>query len=400
MSGMTNNLPGLPFNVTSRIIVVSDLDMHILEAQPPPSGQIPAPKPPLLVLLHGFPEIAYSWRKVMGPLAASGYAVVAPDQRGFGRTKERDRQSPASRMTTYEDDLSPFRMLNLTTDIVALVYALGYTSVAAVIGHDFGSLVAAYCALIRPDVFRSVVMMSAPFNGPPALSTPATANAKPFIQQVDDMLANLDPPRKHYTMYFSSPQANADTMSPPQGLHTFLRTYYHVKSADWKTNNGARPLGGISPAAVASMPYYYIMPRSQSMPACLAPSAPSAEEIRSNTWLLDDELAVYTSQYTATGFQGGFNWYRCQTDPNRWAKDLQVFAGKQIEVPAMFIGGAQDWGVYQLPGAVEAMRTKACKNMEEEDFVLVEGAGHWVQQEKPEVVVRHLLRFVRKLDVL
>ena len=66
----------------------------------------------------------------------------------------------------------------------------------------------------------------------------------------------------------------------------------------------------------------------------------------------------------------------------------------------MFIGGAQDWGVYQLPGAVEAMRTKVCKNMEEEDFVLVEGAGHWVQQEKPEVVVRHLLRFVRKLDVL
>ena len=400
MSDVTNNLPGLPSNVTSRIIAVSDLDMHILEAWPPTSSeQTTTSKPPLLVLLHGFPEIAYSWRKVMEPLAASGYLVIAPDQRGFGQTKERDRQPPG-RTITYEDDLSPFRMLNLTADIAALVYALGYTSVAAVIGHDFGSPVAAHCALIRPDVFRSVVMMSAPFTGPPGLSTPATANAKPLIQQVDEMLANLDPPRKHYTMYFSSPQANADMMGPPQGLHAFLRTYYHVKSADWKTNNGARPLGGFSPAVIASMPYYYIMPRSQTMPECLAPSAPSAEEVQSNTWLPDDELAVYTSQYTATGFQGGFNWYRCQTDPNRWAKDLQVFAGKQIEVPAMFIGGAQDWGVYQIPGAVETMRTKVCKNMEEEDFVLVDGAGHWVQQEKPEVVVRHLLRFVRKLDVL
>jgi pimeloyl-ACP methyl ester carboxylesterase len=335
----------------------------------------------------------------MGPLAASGYAVVAPDQRGFGQTKERDRQP--GQTIAFEDDVSPFRMLNLAADIVALVYTLGYTSVAAVIGHDFGSPVAAHCALIRPDVFRSVVMMSAPFTGPPAPSTPATvANAKPLIQQVDEMLLNLDPPRKHYTMYFSSPQAHADLMGSPQGLHTFLRTYYHVKSADWKTNQGARPLGGFSPAAIASMPYYYIMPRSQTMPECLASSEPSTEEVQNNTWLPDDELAMYTSQYTKTGFQGGLNWYRCQTDPHRWAKDLQVFAGKQIEVPAMFIGGARDWGVYQIPGAAEAMRTKACKNMEEEDFVLVDGAGHWVQQEKPEAVVRHLLRFLGKLDVL
>ena len=373
--------------------------MHILEASPPSSEQSATSKPPLLILLHGFPEIAYSWRKVMAPLAASGYAVVAPDQRGFGQTKERDRRQPPGRMITYEDDLSPFRMLNLAADIVALVYALGYTSVAAVIGHDFGSPVAGHCALIRPDVFRSVVMMSSPFAGPLALSTPATANAKPLIQRVDEMLANLDPPRKHYTMYFSSPQANADMMEPPQGLHNFLRTYYHVKSADWKTNNGPRSLGGFSPGAFASMPYYYIMPRSQTMPECIAPNTPSAEEIQSNTWLPDDELAVYTAQYTASGFQGGFNWYRCQTDPDRWAKDLQVFAGKQIEVPAMFIAGAQDWGVYQIPGAAEAMRRKVCKSMGEEDFVLVDGAGHWVQQEKPEAVVRHLLRFLNKLDV-
>jgi len=111
--------------------------------------------------------------------------------------------------------------------------------------------------------------------------------------------------------------------------------------------------------------------------------------------LPEEELAVYVSQYAASGFQGGLNLYRCQADSPRWGKDLNVFVGRQIEVPAMFIAGAQDWGVFQFPGAAETMRTKACRNMKDEDFILVEGAGHWVQQEKPQEVVKHLLRFIK-----
>ena len=111
---------------------------------------------PCVLLLHGFPELAYSWRKVMPPLAAAGFHVVAPDQRGYGRTTGWDG--------AYDGDVGSFRMLNLVEDVLALARALGERR-AHVVGHDFGSPVAAYCALTRPDVFRSVVMMSAPFGG-------------------------------------------------------------------------------------------------------------------------------------------------------------------------------------------------------------------------------------------
>ena len=131
------------------------LRMHLLEAGFEESGR------PCVVLLHGFPELAYSWRKIMMPLASAGFHVIAPDQRGYGRTTGWDPD--------YDGDLASFRIQNLVKDVLGLALALGYHSVHAVVGHDFGSPVAAYCALIRPDVFRSVVLMSAPFAGPPAL---------------------------------------------------------------------------------------------------------------------------------------------------------------------------------------------------------------------------------------
>ncbi|CAA7264304.1 unnamed protein product [Cyclocybe aegerita] len=387
----TNTMPGLPDSVKSRFITVNDLNMHILEAYPPNAD--PSSKPPLLVLLHGFPELAYSWRKVIEPLTKAGYAVVAPDQRGYGQTREQTRKEGK---ITYEEDLAPFRMLNLATDILALVYALGYTSVEAVVGHDFGSPVAAHCALIRPDVFKSVVLMSAPYTGPPALSSAFDdPNAKSLAQQANEWLARLDPPRKHYTMYFSTPEADKELRNPPEGLHVFLRTYYRVKSADWAPNQSAGPLAALSPEALSVLPHYYIMPLTQSMPESIASYAATASQMVKNTWLPDAELAFYVDQFAQTGFQGGLNWYRCQTDGLRWSKDLRVFAGRKIEVPAMFLAGKQDWGVFQIPGAVDKMKA-VCTRIGEEGFVLVDGAGHWVQQEKPEEVVRNLLSFLEK----
>lgn len=342
----------------------------------------------------------------MVPLAQQGYFVVAPDQRGFGQTTLRryseSTTTPLSgygrdgKMIKFDDDLTPFGLLNMAADIVSLVHVLGYTSVAGIIGHDYGSRVASYCALIRPDLFKSVVIMSAPFTGTPSLSE-TDLTVKPFIHLLNDQLAVLDPPRKHYMMYYSTPEANAD-MSDPDGLHTFLRTYFHVKSGDWGQNSGVRELEP-SALSMSTIPYYYIMPLSESMPSCLAPFTPTKDEIEQNKWLPEAELAVYVSQYAQTGFQGGLNSYRCLTDPQRWAQDTRIFHGKQITIPAMFLFGACDWGVYQFPGAVNVMRTKACSNMKDEDFVLVEGAGHWVQQEKPEVVVQNLLRFLDKVDL-
>ena len=140
--------PTLPNGIRSRRINNGNgLDMHILEAG------FEQPNRPCVLLLHGFPELAYSWRKVLLPLAEAGLHVVAPDQRGYGRTTGWDDH--------YDGDLTPFRVNNLVTDALGLVNALGYDHVACVVGHDFGSPVAAHCALIRPDVFRSVALMSA-----------------------------------------------------------------------------------------------------------------------------------------------------------------------------------------------------------------------------------------------
>jgi len=132
----------LPAGIRSRFVDgVNGLRMHVLEAGFEEKDR------PCILLLHGFPELAYSWRKLMVPFAAAGFHVVAPDQRGYGRTTGWDAD--------YDGDLAPFRLLNLARDALGLVSALGHRSVAAVVGHDFGAPVAAWCALVRPDVFRS-----------------------------------------------------------------------------------------------------------------------------------------------------------------------------------------------------------------------------------------------------
>ena len=161
---------------------------------------------------------------------------------------------------------APFRMLNLVRDILGLVWALGYHSVAAVIGHDFGSHVAGNCALIRPDVFRSLVLMSAPFGGAPSVApgTHEDVRSGPSRASAFDDLAKLDPPREHYQRYYQTREANEDMWRAPQGLHAFLRGYYHFKSADWKANRPFR-LASFTAAELAKMPAYYVMPFGKGM---------------------------------------------------------------------------------------------------------------------------------------
>ena len=221
------SLPDIPLPSTIRSRYVDNINglrVHVLEAGYETAGR------PCLLLLHGFPELAFSWRKVMPALAGAGYHVIAPDQRGYGRTTGWD--------ANYDGDLNSFRLLNLVRDALGLVSALGYRNADAVVGHDFGSSVAAWCALVRPDVFRSVALMSAPFAGPPRL--PFDTADKPFTPKPEDPvhreLAALPRPRKHYQWYYSTPEANADMHRAPQGVHDFLRAYYHHKSADWKAN--------------------------------------------------------------------------------------------------------------------------------------------------------------------
>ena len=362
--------------IRSRTVAgVNGLTVQLLEAGPATERR------PLVLLLHGFPELCYSWRKVMLPLAEAGYCVVAPDQRGYGATTGWD---PA-----FDGDLASFRMLNLVRDAIGVVAALGYERVHAVIGHDAGAGVAAWCSLIRPDIFQSVVMMSAPFGGPPALQ-PAP-HARPSMAELHDQLAALDPPRKHYQWYYSSRHANADMQHCAQGLHGFLRAYYHYKSADWPGNQPYR-LHGWTAAELAKLPTYYVMNLHDSMPEAVAAHTPSAAAVAACRWLPDGELAVYRAAYAATGFQGGLQWYRCGTG-GVGVPQLQLFAGRTIDVPSCFISGAHDWGVYQSPGAYERMQEEVCTRML--GCHLLPGAGHWVQQEQPERVTELVLEFFR-----
>ena len=364
----------LPAGVRSRFLDgINGLRVHVLEAGFESAGR------PCVLLLHGFPELAYSWRKVMPALAAAGFHAVAPDQRGYGRTTGWDAD--------YDGDLASFRLLNLVRDTLTLVAALGYRA-AAVVGHDFGAAVAAGCALIRPDVFRSVTLMSAPFAGAPAW--PSGAEQK-TTDDIHAAMARLARPRKHYQWYYSTRAANADMWRCPQGVHAFLRGYFHFKSADWPGNKPFR-LDAWSAEELAKMPTYYIMDLDKDMAATVAPEMPSSREIAACRWLNEDELSVYSGEYQRTGFQGGLQWYRCRTQGVN--ADLGVFAGRTIDVPSMFVAGKSDWGIYQSPGAIERMQESACTRMR--GCHLLGGAGHWVQQEQPERVSALLIDFLRE----
>jgi pimeloyl-ACP methyl ester carboxylesterase len=371
----------LPATIRSRFVEgINGLRMHVLEAGFETKGR------PCVLLLHGFPELAFSWRKVMPALAAAGCHVIAPDQRGYGRTTGWD--------ANYDGDLNAFRLLNLVRDALGLVSAFGYRRVDAVIGHDFGSSVAAWCALVRPDVFRSVALMSAPFAGAPSLPFDTVdAPAKPAPEDpVHRELAALPRPRKHYQWYYSTREANADMHRAPQGVHDFLRGYYHHKSADWKDNT-PYPLQSWSAGELAKLPTYYVMDLAKDMAATVAEEMPDTASIAANRWLPDSELSFYSAEYGRTGFQGGLQWYRCGTS-GKFTSELQTWSGRTIDVPSCFISGKQDWGTYQRPGVYEAMQTKACTNMI--GCHLVDGAGHWVQQEQPAEVSRLLLQFLKQ----
>lgn len=357
--------PLLPAGISSRQIdTAQGLSMHYLEA-----GR---PNDPVLLLLHGFPELAFSWRKVMPALAAAGYRVIAPDQRGYGRTTGWD--------AGYDVDLEPYRMPSLVLDQLAFLAALNIERVHGVIGHDFGSPVAAWCALIRPDVFQRLVMMSAPFGGAPGFGHGAKSD-------IEAELAALPEPRKHYQWYYSTRPANSEMLDCAQGLEAFLAGYYYLKSGLW-AGNEPRPLAGWNAESLATMPNYYILPRALSMADAVAQDCSGEDVGRLSEWLSAKALGFYCAEFARTGFQGGLNWYRASTSAEE-SRSLRLYAGAKISVPASFIGGSRDWGIYQTPGMLEAMTERACVDFR--GLHLIDGAGHWVQQEASAAVVSALI---------
>jgi pimeloyl-ACP methyl ester carboxylesterase len=361
----------LPAGVRSRRVDnYNGLTMHVLEAGFETRGRR------CVVLLHGFPELAYTWRHQLLPLAAAGFHVIAPDLRGYGRS--------VATAVTFDDDLLPYSALNRVSDILGLVRALGYEKVAAIVGHDWGGPTAQWCSLVRPDVFHSVVSLSTPFLGSPLPLARATRPAASAASvDIDKDLAALRRPRKHYSTYSATRDANENMWHAPQGVHDLLRALYYFKSADFKGNRPF-PLKSWSAPELAKMPTYYIMDLGKGIAETVAAEMPSKAQIDACKWLTEDDLSVYATEYTRTGFQGGLNYYRVGADPS--------FSGRTIDVPAFYIGGDSEWAVYQSPGAFEAMRT-ICTHLQ--GVHIVTRAGHSIPEEQPEQVNKLLLGFLQ-----
>ena len=358
--------------------------MHVLEAGFEDGTR------PCVVFLHGFPEIGYTWRNQLLPLARAGFHAIAPDLRGIGRS--------TAVPVAYEDDLRPYCILNRVSDVLGLVRALGYRKVAAVVGHDWGGPVAAWCALTRPDVFQSVVLMSTPFDGPPTLpldtaSHPGAPAVDFDFDSIEKQLEALPHPRKHYRRYYATRAANEDMWHAPQGTHDLLRALFHFKSADWKGNKPF-PLKSWAASELAKMPTYYIMDLHESVAATVAAHMPSSSQIGACRWMTEQDLDVYSGEYTRTGFQGGLNWYRIFGVSG----ELNSFSGRTIDVPSLYIAGGSEWGVYQSPGAFEAMQRHACTRLL--GVHLVAGAGHSVAEEQPAAVNGLIIDFLGEARAL
>ncbi len=297
---------------------------------------------PLVLLLHGFPECWYSWRHQLVALAEAGYHAVAPDQRGYGRTGG-------------PEAVDQYTMLHLTGDVIALLDALGEPQ-AVVAGHDWGAPVAWHTALLRPDRVRGVIGLSVPYR-PRGTSLPTAA--------MRSMLGD-----GFYMIYFQQPGvADAEFAADPR--QTFTRMLYGASGAG---ASGALPV---------------VPPGGRFLDICAEPPDSVLP-----AWLTSADIDVFVAEYQASGFTGPLNWYR-NLDRN-WELTA-AWHHAPVTAAALFITGDRDLvigfsgGKAMLPG----LRDCAPALLEP---VLLDGCGHWTQQERPDEVSRAMIGFIRELD--
>lgn len=302
---------------------------------------------PLVVLAHGFPESSYSWRHQIPALAAAGYRVVAPDQRGYG-------------LTDRPDETERYNIFELVGDIVGLVLALGERE-AVIVGHDWGASVAAHASLLRPDIFTATVLLSVPHA--PRSDAP--------LPPMEGARAALPEGLTFYQLYFQEPgRAEAELEAD---VRRSLAMAFYSASGSAPPEHRWRPLFRAEDGLLSSV----------TMPEALP------------EWLSPEDLDVYTRAFERTGFGPALNWYR-NIDRN-W--QLSAFlAGAKLKRPTLFIGGTVD------PILIGGSGREAYDRLEESvpgltRKVLLEGKGHWIQQEAPEEVNRLLLEFLDGLEI-
>ncbi len=305
---------------------------------------------PLVVFCHGWPESWYSWRHQIPAVADAGFRAIAMSMRGYGGT-----DAP--------QDVGAYTINHLVGDVVAVVNALGEED-AVVVGHDWGAPVAWYSALMRPDMFRAVAALSVPF-------IPPIGGLPEGVTMNDMMAQTAGPDRDYYRLFFQEPgRAEADLEAD---IERTMRGVLYSISGD-AIANGDLDEGwdGFFPAG-QTMSEQLIIP--DELPA----------------WLHEDDLAFYVEEITRTGFRGGFNWYR---NINTLPACLAPWVGTTIEQPAFYMGGSTDMIAGNAPEAIEGTRAAlpGLRHLE-----ILEGAGHWLQQERPDEVNAALLEFLAGL---
>jgi pimeloyl-ACP methyl ester carboxylesterase len=294
---------------------------------------------PAVVLAHGFPELSYSWRHQIPALARAGYRVVAPDQRGYGRSS---RPEP----------IADYDIAHLTGDLLGILDDLGEDR-AVFVGHDWGAIVVWTLALLAPERVAGVAGLSVPF---------VPRSHRPPTERLRELLGD----RFFYMLYFQEPGvADADLGRDPA---TTLRRLL----AGARLGAGGDDAGSLF--ADDGRGFVERLPEPAELP----------------TWLSHDDLDHYVAEFTRTGFTGGLNWYR-NLDRN-WSL-TEPLAGARVAVPSLFVGGSLDPVLVMTPPAVMDGRLD-----DHRGTLLLDGAGHWIQQERPDEVNEALLRFLAGID--
>jgi pimeloyl-ACP methyl ester carboxylesterase len=294
---------------------------------------------PLVLLCHGWPELSYSWRYQIPAIAEAGFHAVAPDMRGFGRTS-----APA--------EISAYSIFDLVGDMVALVAALGEKR-AVIIGHDWGAPVAWHAALFRPDIFPAVAGLSVP--------PPFRGRGRPLDTLRESGITNF------YWQYFQAPGVAEKEFERDVALtmRTLLGRGFSDPAASLFIEHGK---GFLSDARV-----------DRPLPA----------------WLSEVDLSHFVDTYRKSGFRGGLNWYR-NIDRN-WELTAP-WQGAQIHQPSLFIAGANDSVITGLIGAKRVTELeRVLPNLRQK--LIIDGAGHWIQQERPKEVNAALIEFLQQTAV-
>ena len=294
---------------------------------------------PLVLLVHGWPESWYSWRHQLPALAAAGFHAVAPDVRGYGRS---DAPQP----------IEAYSMKQMTADYAGLLDALGEQT-AVIVGHDWGAPMAWNSAILYPERYRAVAGMSVPYGpGPPA----------PPVQLMRQAFADSF----FYIVYFQDPGvAEAELEADPRRS---MRLILYAASGD-------------APPA----PGFVGKPKGQGLLDGMNDPHPLP------SWLTDADIDEFAGEFSRTGFRGGINRYR---NMDRDWEELPQVRGAHITQPALFIYGSKDLVVASNPAAIDTMK-QYCDDLR--SVVVLPGAGHWTQQERPDETNAALIEFLKGL---